>query len=218
MRLIERTKARLGWRGRERIFCLSFQKTGTTSVEVFLRGLNYPVAGWPVTKRNRWHIKAAAGRFQDIFRSVDFACYQAFADTPWFYPGLHRALFARYPNARFILLERDPAGWFDSLRHHGGGAPLEDPIFHAQVYAREADLLRAQETGEAFRITPDHAAHYQSVYTATNQAVSDFFMQHAPAQFFRARLEDNATWDALARFLGEENTIGPVHANKRRIL
>lgn len=213
---VDHLRTRRAWRGTHRVFCLSFQKAGTTSVEVFLRSLGYPVAGWPIAEKNGWYKKVSRGQSASIFSSPDFQCHQAFADTPWYFPGLYIELFLRFPDSKFILLERDPAEWFESLRIFFRGKRLEDDLFHARVYSREQPFVESSRAGRRLTIEPHDAEHYMAVYCEQNRAVREFFGRVAPDNLFHGDLSDPGLWDDLAEFLGEENTVGAVHANRRR--
>lgn len=37
-----------------KVFCISMQRTGTTSVERFLEDFGFQCAGWPEDERNGW--------------------------------------------------------------------------------------------------------------------------------------------------------------------
>lgn len=122
----------------------------------------------------------------------------------------------RYPSSTFILLEREPAEWFQSLKLFFAGKPLEDDLFHARVYSMEKRFVDCKQRGLPFTIEDRHAEQYMRAYVNRNARVRDFFGRVAPDRFFYAKLGDDALWDDLASFLGKENSVGNVHANKRR--
>ncbi len=65
------------------------------------------------------------GRETDLAHVTDVLApvidsYQAVADVP--IPALYRALLARYPEAKFLLLHRDASDWVQSVRWKLRGA------------------------------------------------------------------------------------------------
>lgn len=210
---------RLKWNGDQRIFCLSYQRTGTKSVGKFLADLGYPVASNKISARNKWGLKVCQGDFEGVFNSYDFLRHQAFEDGPWFAPDFHKVLFHRFPNSRFILFERDSSAWFQSMLSHSDGKSLGRTEVHAQIYNRMEEYLDLFDSG-----TPPKEmnglnlagfeAHYTSIYKSRNRQVRHYFAKHAPEKFFYARLEDQTKWNALARFLGKSKFAGDIHQNK----
>src|SRR5690554_6122442 len=90
-----------------KIFCISVQRTGTTSVGQFFREHNYRVATWTISRRNDWTVKWFKGDYENIFNSFDFKTSQVFEDDPWFCLDFYKVLFHRFPNSKFVLVERD---------------------------------------------------------------------------------------------------------------
>lgn len=216
---------RLKWQGNQKVFCLSFQRTGTTSVRKFLAGLGHPVAPNTVSKRNDWPQKAYDGDYDAIFRDPEFIFYQAFQDHPWFFPETYKVVYHKFPNARFILFDRDPDAWFDSMvalaqKPQGN---FSAPEIHAWIYRREAELLNKTDSGEPFMSLSDmdentleqQREHYKGVYIRRNREVRNFFARKAPEQLFYTSLDDPDKWDGLAQFLGTANTAGNPHVNRK---
>ncbi|NND62241.1 MAG: hypothetical protein HKN48_03500, partial [Flavobacteriaceae bacterium] len=100
---------------KNKIFCLSMQRTGTTSVGTFFKEHGYAVADWPVSRDNLWSWKWENGNFEGIFNSKDFKRNGVFEDDPWWLPEFYKVLYHRFPKAKFVLLERDPDAWFKSM-------------------------------------------------------------------------------------------------------
>lgn len=53
-----------------KIFCLSFQRTGTTSTGQFLKDHGISVASWQICQANNWHYLWYKNNFEEIFNSV----------------------------------------------------------------------------------------------------------------------------------------------------
>lgn len=206
----------------DKIFCISFQRTGTTSVGQFLKDAGYKVADWSVSHRNAWGRKWVNGQFEEIFNSDDFKQHQGFEDGPWFCPEFYRVLFHRFPRSRFILLERDAEAWFASMMSHSGGRSLGVTAVHAKIYQREAeylDLLEAASSPDDVDLNglelDGHRDHYTALYRTRNRETRRFFAENDPARLFSCRLEDPAKWTGLAAFLGlDPAQAHEVHENK----
>jgi hypothetical protein len=98
-----------------KIFCIGFQKTGTSTTREALRILGYRVhsACYPLIDPIR---RGDLGPVHDVV-----ARYDAFEDNPW--PLLFRELDRDYPGSRFIMTIRDEAPWLRSVVNHLGVLP-----------------------------------------------------------------------------------------------
>ena len=201
---------------KQRIFCLSMQRTGTTSVGKFFRDFGFRWAGWPADQQNDWSGSWYEGDFEKIFSSPAFKWANAFEDSPWFLPDFYKVLFSRFPNSKFIILTRDPDAWFQSMLNHSQGSVVGRTRIHCKVYRRELeyfDLLHSNAIDEEIENHRGskktmkligHAKHYKDVYRLHNTEVQDFFQRHAPGALHVGRLEDPDKWKKLGKFLGIE--------------
>lgn len=118
-----------------KVFCVGFQKTGTTSLQYALSLMGYRVAG--IMDANPYDmpemLHAEALRLLPKF--------DAFADNPW--PLYFREFDAMFPDAKFILTTRDPDRWYTSVCKHFGdsGSKMRSwvygeasPVGNKQVY------------------------------------------------------------------------------------
>ncbi len=98
-----------------KIFCIGFQKTGTSTIRDALRVLGYRVCGV------RYHLIGPIRRsdLRPVHEMV--AQFDAFEDNPW--PLLFRELDRDYPGSRFIMTIRDEAPWLRSVVNHLGVLP-----------------------------------------------------------------------------------------------
>lgn len=200
-------------RAKPRVFCLSYQRTGTTSVGKFLRDFGYDWAGWKADEDNAWSRSWYEGDFERIFDSPDFQGANAFEDSPWFLPDFYKVLFHRFPGARFVLFTRDADAWFDSMVKHSGGNILGRSRVHAKIYRREAEYFAHLDAGadddaenvplgEKRMKLAGHAEHYKALYALHAREVADFFARHDPGALHVGRLEDPDKWAKLGAFLG----------------
>ena len=193
----------------EKIFCISFQKTGTTSVGKFFMDHNYRVATYPVSKRNGWSLKWFKGDYENIFNSQDFKTRQVFEDNPWWYQDFYKLLFHRFPKSNFILFERDADRWFDSLKNHRNGKTLGNTYRHSKIYRREKDFyseiktsgfLYTDEKDELLQIEEKHREHYKELYLLRIREIKEFFNECGKHRLFHVFLEDPNKWQKLGRF------------------
>lgn len=214
---VKRTLSSAWWRyvgSREpNVFCISIQKTGTTSVGKFLRDVGYRTAGWDVCERNEWGEAWYEGDYDSIFSSVDFRRANAFEDAPWWYPDFYKVLYHRFPDSKFILFERDPDSWFESMLRHSGGNVTGRTNIHCKIYRRELEYLRLIEREDIDREREDrrysdkslklydYDDHYKRIYKTHNTEVKDFFQRHDRSALHVGRLENPAKWQRLASFL-----------------
>jgi hypothetical protein len=200
----------------ERFFCISMQRTGTTSVGKFFRDFGLSWAGWPADKKNDWSTNWYDGAYENIFTSADFRSANAFEDSPWFAPDFYKVLYNRFQNSRFILFTRDPDAWFQSMLNHSGGDVIGITRIHCKIYRRELeyfDLLNSgvlDENIENQISSPKkmkivgQSDHYKKIYQLHNTEVQDFFQRHAPNLLHVGQLEDPYKWKKLGEFLGIE--------------
>ena len=177
---------------RPKVFCIGFQKTGTSSLREALRTLDYRVTG--VFGRN---VKLAELRRRYVEMGLEIARdVDAVEDMPW--PLMFRELDAAFPDAKFILTVRDTDRWYRSIASHFGDAP-----YHIQQLTY----------GDDAPAPVGHEARYREVYEAHNAAVLAHFAGR-PDALLVMRLEDGDGWDKLCPFLGVPVPDAPfAHTN-----
>ncbi|MHA7865468.1 sulfotransferase [Flagellimonas marinaquae] len=201
---------KIRWKGRGRIFCISYQKTGTTSVGDFFEYFGYPTTRWHKSYRLGWHKDWYDGNFEAIFSSNEFKYSQVFEDDPWFYPEFYKYLFHRFPKAKFVLITRNSDAWFKSMLKHHDGQNLGNTRIHCKVYRRELDFYHRLDHDTEFQPLaedPDmlmslHECdqHYKQIYETRNREVMEFFSEHGPDRLFSCSLEDPEKWQKMGTF------------------
>lgn len=109
-----------------KIFCIGFGKTGTTSLEHALRNFGYRMGNQPVAE-----ILAEDWASKRVDRIIRY-CYtaDAFQDSPFSKPGLYKELDKAFPHSKFILTIRDnPDQWYNSLIN-----------FHSKLFSKNGDV------------------------------------------------------------------------------
>lgn len=82
-----------------KIFCISMQRSGTSSVGDFLEQWNLRRVGHPLSRSNNWSRHWLNGDFNAIFSSSTFLCNDVFEDDPWWLPDFFKYVFHRIPNS-----------------------------------------------------------------------------------------------------------------------
>lgn len=208
---------------RSKIFCISLQRTGTTSTGRFFKDHGYSVATYGVSSQNGWTISYFNGNYEKIFKSSDFKKAQAFEDDPWWVGDFYKVLFHRFPDSKFILLERDANNWFDSMVSHSKGRTLGITHIHCTIYQRLKEFydftsgegIYTDKIDNALPLGEAQREHYTDFYTIRNREVKLFFQHHNRNRLFTAQLEDEDLWWKMGRFFGVDvDPMYRVHLNK----
>ena len=170
-----------------KIFCIGFAKTGTTSLAVALRKLDYSVKG--VVGVHDPNISKTIYKLTDKIVPL----YDAFQDEPW--PVLYEYLDSNY-NGKFILTTRPEEDWITSLLNHC--CKLETP-FREWIYG--------------YPNPRGHEQVYIDRYNKHNNDVRKYFKDRE--DFLELRITEGEGYEKLCPFLGHE-TINEKfpHENK----
>ena len=180
-----------------KVFCLGFQKSGTSSLGLALSRLGYRVAGYWQFRDLGERAEVSMDDLLERARSL-VGQFDAFKDTPW--PVLYRDLDKLYPNSKFIHIVRDPQRWIASAV--GDFKAWPNPI-HKAIY------------GSAF---PDgNEAAWIERYERHNAEVVQYFAGR-PDDFISLSLErGEVTWASICSFLEHPVPDEPwPHANTAR--
>ncbi len=95
-----------------KIFCIGYNKTGTTTLEQVL-GLY----GYRLPDQQEQEARLTKQVFSTDYTELKSFCaqYDAFQDMPFSQGMTYVAADALFPNSRFILTEREPDAWFSSM-------------------------------------------------------------------------------------------------------
>lgn len=178
---------------RQKVFCIGFQKTGTTSLHSALTTLGYKTAA--VVGRD-WTAERLArdGAALCIETAKKF---DAAEDMPW--PIFFRELDAAFPHSKFILTLRDGKRWLRSIERHFGDRAEEMQAF---VYGRDA----AAPAGAGARYLETYFAHERGVRAHFADRPNDLLVMN---------LEEGDGWPALCAFLKAPVPNSPFPAKNR---
>lgn len=181
-----------------KVFCIGFQKTGTSSIGLALERLGYRVAGYAQFR----DLAHQSGLDQETLaaRGIEVAQnYDAAQDTPW--PILYRDLDAAFPGSKFIHVVRDREAWIGSALKDFGDHSNE---IHQVIYGCDRPMGN-EET-------------WLQRYDRHNAEVVAYFADR-PQDFLSLKLEAGEIgWDRICGFLGAPDPGVPwPHANKRHV-
>lgn len=179
---------------KNKVFCIGFHKTGTTSLEQALEVLGYRVTGPNGTKDPDIADKVLTVADELVAR------YDAFQDNPW--PVIYREMDRKYPGSRFILTMRSADSWIASQVRDFGSR--ETPM-RRWIYGNDAGCPEGNE------------ATYVERYQRHNREVQAHFADR-PDDLLIMDLPKGDGWEKLCAFLGEPLPDKPFpHANKASV-
>ena len=193
----------------EKVFCIGFSKTGTTSIEYALEKLGCKVC------HGHWNLKhndylLALWIHNDLEEIRRLSRYwDAFADAPWGGTELYRALHSWYPDAKFVLTLRDPEDWFSSLERmltcFDSNLQTALDAFHAQGRHGFVNFVRhrfevSQLVGNKDKIIEHYTAHFER---------AEEYLVHSNASFARLDCTKEDGWKVLCPFLGKDTPPVP---------
>lgn len=173
-----------------KVFCVGFQKTGTTSMGAALEVLGYRVTG------GNWARDPEVSRVA-LQRALEIVPqYDAFQDNPW--PLLYKEMDKAFPGSKFIMTIRPPEQWIKSaVKGFGtGSSPVREWIY-------------GQGTGSPV----GNEQIWLDRYEKHNKEVLQYF-ENRPADFTVMDLAAGDGWEKLCGFLGVPVLDVPFpHAN-----
>jgi hypothetical protein len=192
--------------GKQKIFCIGRNKTGTTSLAVALRELGY-VVGDQVRAE---YFLPDWGR-RDFSRIVRY-CYsaQAFQDIPFSLPYTFQAVDMHFPGSKFILTVRDtPEQWYESLiKFHSNAkglgkermaslTALKEVTYRYKGFAYDARVL----VHDCIEDDPYNKQILIDHYNFHNQMVRDYF-RNRPQDLLILNVAEKGAYPKLCNFLG----------------
>lgn len=174
---------------KNKIFCIEFHKTGTTSLAVALKQLNYQVTG-PNGVNDPNIANNVLPLAYDLVKK-----YDAFKDNPW--PIIYKEIDVKYPGNKFILTIRNPESWINSQVKHFGykETPMRKWIYGVGCPKDNEDI-------------------YIKRFISHNIGVQNYFKDR-PEDLLIMDFSKGDGWDKICTFLGVDIPNMPFpHANK----
>ena len=190
-----------------KVFCIGFNKTGTTSVRVAFEQLGYRIGNQAVAETfiTDWACR-------DFSRIIDYCnTADAFQDIPFSLPDTYQSLDAAFPGSKFVLTVRTSAEmWYQSLTTFhakvfgGGRIPTEDDLAHA-TYRFEGWALLAMRAIAAF---PDGDPYNNEclvrAYESHNARVQEYFRPR-PTDLLTIDVAAEGSYQRFCDFLGKSS-------------
>lgn len=193
-----------------KIFCIGFNKTGTTTIEKTLQEFNFKLGDQ--IKGELLIFDWYKRDFKKIIKLCKTA--DAFQDIPFSLPFTYQVLDQVFKNSKFILTVRDtPEQWYNSLTK-----------FHSKLWAdgeripttedlKKADYRMPDYTYRANRCiynTPENDPYNKALllkfYNEHNQAVKAYFKSQ-PEKLLTINVSNSSDYAKLCMFLNK-----PVNA------
>lgn len=211
--LISRNRSRF----RGKVFCIGFNKTGTTSLERILKEFGYCMG-----KQRDGELLLDDWIKRDFKRIIEL-CHtaDAFQDVPFSLPFTYQVLDQAFPGSKFILTERDsPEVWYDSARRFhtrliGKGRLPTGSDLQAFEYVHKGWLLKSKKAvyGVEDSDIYNKEAHLRQ-YKLHNASVRDYFSLRQD-QLLTLNLKAPDAMETLCRFLNVRFTGQTMpHLNK----
>ncbi len=114
-----------------KVFCVGFNKTGTTSLQDTFGRWKFGVA--PTINGTMLLQEIKCG----IYKGLIDLCnknYNFYQDVPFSLPGIYKIIHEHFPDAKFILLTRDSDAWWHSIK-----------TFHKLLFSKDGTDLTEQK-------------------------------------------------------------------------
>ncbi len=211
-----------------KIFCIGFNKTGTTSLETVLQ-----VYGFKLPNQHTQEVALSRACFKtDYLALSEFVVnYDAFQDLPFSEGLTFVACDSLFPNSKFILTEREPEDWWQSFSE-----------FHKKLYKKnDLSQLTERDIAKAHYLWPGYVHafttrllttfvngekkvawdllydknHYIDLYVKRNDVVKQYFSNSAE-KLLVLDLTREKTTQGICEFLNipVEMAIAMPHKNR----
>lgn len=204
---------------RQKIFCIGFNKTGTTSLTKVFKKHKYKVA--PQNLGEKLFKDWAENNFTNIIKLCER--YKAFQDRPFSMPNTYKHLDEAFPNSKFILTVRSSSDeWYNSFirfqkKIFGGKLTPNSSILKRSTYCYKGwmyDVIKSQYN------TPDDDLYNKeklvSVYSKHNKEVIEYFKDR-PDDLLVMNLKDKDSYQKFCKFVEERPRLETFpHLNRTK--
>jgi hypothetical protein len=195
----------------DKIFCIGFGKTGTTSMEYLLQQFGFTLGNQAVAEilSEDWTVHKRTDRIIPFCHTAD-----AFQDAPFGYPGLFAELDKAFPDSKFLLTVRNSSDeWFESLvRFHTkkfssdpDRPPNEEDLANA-LYRFKGFMLRQTKNRGYLEGGLYNPVTYKECYQTHNKQVEEYFSQR-PNDFLKINVGVKEDFQRLCDFLHVKTNI-----------
>ncbi|MEA3499815.1 MAG: sulfotransferase [Candidatus Marinimicrobia bacterium] len=177
----------------QKIICIGFQKTGTTSLKKALEILGYKVGG----NKPSLLLPILQNKWEKVNRML--SRYDAVEDNPW--TIIYKKIDHLIPGCKFIFTYREPESWFSSVEKY---FKLPRPIspMHEWIYGKGMGQIAAEK------------ANTINVYNKHIKDVREYF-KNRPNDFLEINIIKDGGWEKICNFLNKDIPEEPFpHRNK----
>ncbi|MGO3184208.1 MAG: sulfotransferase family protein [Aequorivita sp.] len=196
-------------KGKQKIFCIGRNKTGTTSLKKAFKDLEYVVGN-----------QRKAEQLLRAYKNNDFDAItaycntaQVFQDFPFSYPETYKYLDKAYPNSKFILtIRNDPEQWFNSV------TKFHAKRFGADTIPNKNDLQNANyvwkgwmwECNRLMYKTPENDIYNKEIlinsYNDYNTSVINYFKDR-PDDLLILNIAKEGAYQKFCKFLNLKSDL-----------
>ena len=205
--------------GKQKIFCIGLNKTGTTSIELALKGFGYILGDQAEAEilMDDWAVRD----FRRIIQYCDTA--DAFQDLPFSVDFTYQILDYAFPGSKFILTVRNNADqWYQSLiRFHSmlmetNGLPTLNDLEKFSYREKGWGWRQQQHIFGVDESNPYNEDLIKMYYTNHNKQVMEYF-RFRPKDLLVLNLSHPSAMRSLCEFLKIEY-VGQImpHMNKSK--
>lgn len=190
--------------GKQKIFCIGSNKTGTTTLFHGLSELGVRMGSQRIGESliDNWDSED----FGPIIRYCRTA--QGFQDVPFSLPGIYRTLYPVFPDASYILSVRDSEAWYDSLVNYHSrlwGDGIKPPTAEQLKRAEYIYKGRPWHVNRMVFNTPEDEPYKKDILIAAfekhNKDVKEFF-RDKPSGFLVLDVSRPGSYSDMCDFLG----------------
>jgi len=191
--------------GKQKVFCVGRNKTGTTSLTKAMTGLGYIVGKQSTAERlicdwgKRDFTKIASHCRSGVF----------FQDIPFSLPYTFQAMDMIFPGSKFILTIRDTESWYNSMYDfhlldtvHGNKAKslemLKEATYCYKGFAYDTKVLVYDLPNDE----PYHKETLKEHYLFHNKMVKDYF-RNRPGDLLVLDVAEKGAYKKLCDFIGK---------------
>ncbi len=143
-------------KGKQKIFCIGRNKTGTTSLKAAFEAFGYAVGN-----QRKAEVLTGKHYFEGNFQPIIDYCKsaQVFQDLPFSYPETYKQLDQAYLGSKFILTVRDSSEqWYQSITR-----------FHAKLFGKNGCIPTAEDLKAAKYVWPGFMYNVIRVHGTTDE-------------------------------------------------
>jgi len=200
-----------------KVFCIGYNKTGTTSLTHFMKMNGFLIAPQQPFEYNlNSYVYGNYSTFTEMIKN-DYYNYTFFQDVPFSLPNLYKTLDVEFENAKFILtIRNNPQQWYESLisYHKSEFESFKNPTEIPYVYHGWINKILTKVYNSP-NFDPYNQRQLINSYTDHIDSVKEYF-ENKNNKLLVLNLEKN-TPEELEKFLEVKLTYKKFpHINKSR--